>query len=588
MVLLLVGKFQCGGFQGGNMDGPYHYTPYMWPMVASSFLMAVLAFHGWRRRKLPGALPFTLTLLIWSLWAIGATLELAAVARSTKIFWLKFQFFWQGPGAVASLCFVVAYARLSRFLTRRNLTPLLLLLLLGSFLIVTNDAHHWVWTGFEFNGAVHPLCGNAYWGLLSFGYLVALINVPILIWLFIRSPQHRWPVGLILCAQILVRVALVLDTAAVNPFAPMDPVILVSDVLAVVYAIALFGFKMFDPVPLARETVIEQMREGMLVLDTRGVIVDLNSAAERILSAPAIRVRGREAVEFLPVYAEAREQTQRSGVARSEIHLGTGAAARYYALHLSPLKDRRDCPLGELLLLHDITERKQAQAQLMDQQLALAALQERERVARELHDGLGQVLGYVKMQAQAARERLAQGQANGADQDLARLEAVVQDAHADVREYILNSKSWALPEAGLLPALRQYLRRFGETHSIQTKWVPPPEGTDGGLEPTAEAQLFRIVQEALTNARKHAHAGCVQMSLVFNDDRAQIIVQDDGVGFDPGLLATAEGNRFGLGFMRERAEEVGGSVELQSAPGSGTRVIIDLPRGKGKPGRRVR
>lgn len=563
------------------MSAPYHYTPYLWPMLASSVLMAALAFYSWQRRRLPGALPFTLTLLFWSLWAMGATLELAAVSRSAKIFWIKFQFFWQGPGAVAGLCFVVVYARLERFLTRRNLIALLLLPLLGSFLIVTNDAHHWLWTGFEFNGTVHPLHGSAYWVLLSFGYLVSLVNVPILIWLFIRSPQHRWPVGLILCAQILVRAARPLEVVGVNPVAPMDPVILASAVLAVVYAIALFGFKLFDPVPVARQTVIEQMREGMLVLDTRGVIVDLNPAAERILAAPAGRVRGREAVEILPAYAEAKVHP--AAMADSEIRLGTGAAARCYTLNLSPLKDRRDYPLGDLVLLHDVTEQKQTQAQLLDQQRALAALQERERVARELHDGLGQVLGYVKMQAKAARERLAQGQATRADDELARLETVAQEAHADVREYILDSKSWDLPGAGLLHALRQYLRRFGETYGIRTELVAPPAGTDGALEPTMEAQLLRIIQEALTNARKHAHANSVKVSIGLGDDRAQVIVEDDGSGFEPALLATAKGMKFGLDFMSERAEEAGGSVELRSAPGSGTKVIIDFPRRKRKP-----
>lgn len=265
--------------------------------------------------------------------------------------------------------------------------------------------------------------------------------------------------------------------------------------------------------------------------------------------------------------------------AQAEISLGTASTLRHYELNLSPLKDRSDLLLGYLLLLHDVTEQRRAQAQFLEQQRALAALRERDRVARELHDGLGQVLGYVKMQAQAARERLAQGQEAAADNDLEQLVTVAQDAHADVREYILSARS-GTSEPGLLPALRQYLQRFGETYKIRTALILPPELTDGAFEATVEAQLLRIIQEALTNARKHERAQCVQVSICLEDSRAQIIVQDDGAGFDPTLLATAEGQKYGLGFMRERAEEVGGSVEIHSAPGAGTRVIIYVPRRK--------
>ncbi len=561
------------------MNWPYQYTAYIWPMLASAVFMAVLGFYAWRRRAVPGALPFAILTALWSLSAMNAALELAAVDIPAKIFWYKSQFFWAGPAIVAGLCFVLEYARLGRFLTRRNLILLFIFLLLGSLLILTNDAHHWIWADFSYDdGVIHPLRGGGYWVLTALGYLLAFLNLPILLWLFIRSPQHRWPVALILCGQIIVRAALLLDAANANPVAPMDPTILASNFLAVAYAIALFGFRMFDPIPMARKTVIEQMREGMLVLDPSRKIVDLNPAAEKILGIPASRVRGRDAAEILPACPDLSARLDDPGTAQLEINLGTAGDARYYALQLSPLKERRGFPLGTLILLHDVTEQKRAQAQLLEQQRALAALQERERVARELHDGLGQVLGYVKMQAQAARERLAQGQTEIADDDLMRLVTVAQDAHADVREYILGARSGDSAEAALLPALRQYLQRFGETYKIRTELDLPPELTDDAFNPSVEAQLLRIIQEALTNARKHAHAQRVQVRIHLEDSRAQVIVQDDGAGFDPGLLATAEGQKFGLRFMRERAEEVGGGVEIQSAPGAGTRVIIDVPR----------
>ena len=103
-----------------------------------------------------------------------------------------------------------------------------------------------------------------------------------------------------------------------------------------------------------------------------------------------------------------------------------------------------------------------------------------------------------------------------------------------------------------------------------------------------QVQLQRIIQEALTNARKHGHARCVQVRFQREDGRALVAVQDDGVGFDPELQATSEGGHFGLRFLQERAQEVGGRVTVVSSPGQGTRVEVEVPvrqkAGAGAPG----
>ena len=135
---------------------PYQFTPYMLPMLACAAFSIALAFYGWRRRTVPGALPFAILMAFDSLWAMGAAIGLAAVDVSTKIFWFQFQFFWQGPVIVAGLCFVLDYARLNRFLNRRNLGLLFAFVLVSSLLILTNNVHHWIWLDFTFDGAVRP------------------------------------------------------------------------------------------------------------------------------------------------------------------------------------------------------------------------------------------------------------------------------------------------------------------------------------------------------------------------------------------------------------------------------------------------
>jgi signal transduction histidine kinase len=552
----------------------YPYTPSIWPSVFTAALLIVLAVYAWRRRRVPGALPFAIGCLFAAGWAIGFVLELAAVELQTKIFWLKVQGAFILPAATATTCFVLEYTWPGRWLTRRVLVLLAIpcFLLLG--LILIDNRFHLLWRGFDYAGTLSPVRGSGNWLFLAYGYALGLFSFAVFAWLFIRSPQHRWPVVIMLIGMLGARLQYLLDAVHVlPPDLPLDVPPVAFEYLF--FAIALFGFHIFDPIPLARQAVIAQMRDGALVLDLQERVVGLNPAAEQILKAPANRLKGRPIGNLLPAYQDLPQAGTKESA--GEISLEDGISLRYFTLETSMLKDWRGLDVGRLLFLHDVTEQKRAQAQILEQQRALAALHERELVARELHDGLGQVLAYVRVQAQAARDWLAQDQIAAADSSLEKLVAVAQEAHTDVREYILGARSVASAQAGFLPALQRYLQDFSRLYSLRTELVAPADWDDGLLEPTAEAQLLRIIQEALTNARKHAQAKCVQVILQYDTDYSQVIVQDDGMGFDPGLLASEERQKYGLGFMRERAEGVHGSFEIHSAPGQGTRVVVEVP-----------
>jgi len=558
------------------MTGPYEYTPYVWPMLASPALLLVLGAYAWRHRSAPGARPFALLVLSILPWAMGAALEIAAVSPATKIFWLEFQGVWQLPAATAALWFALEYADLGRWLTRRTVAFLAAPPVLVLVLVSTSSTRELLCRGFSLEGQVRCLLGSAGQVLLVYGFGLALASSLVFLWLFVQSPRHRWPAALCLCGHVVTRVGFLLDTADANPVAPMDPTILGSILTAATYAVALVHFRMFELVPVARWTLIEQMREGVLVLDSAQRVVDLNPAAERILGIPGERARARAARDLLPVLPDPGQPPE-PGAVPPEISLGPAGATRRYALQLSALQHRGGFRLGYLIVLHDVTDQREAQARMVEHQRALATLQERDRVARELHDSLGQVLGYAKLQAQAARELLARHEWRQADGHLAQLVTVAQDAHADVREYILGARSDGGAGAGFLPSLQDYLSRFHANYGIATTLEASPEIAGHVFEPMVDAQLLRIIQETLTNVRKHARARAVRIGLSVSNGQAEAVVQDDGDGFDPARLESAEASTFGLRFMRERAHEVGGTVRVDSVPGEGTRVVITVP-----------
>jgi signal transduction histidine kinase len=341
------------------------------------------------------------------------------------------------------------------------------------------------------------------------------------------------------------------------------------------YAIALFGFRIFDPITLARQTVIAQMREGMLALDSQGRIASLNLAAERILQVSARQAKDRPVKELLPAYQDLNLND--AGMTVIEFSLGEVPTVRDFTLAISQMKDWRGLEVGRLLLLRDVTEPKRARELQKQQQLLLATLQERERLARELHDSLGQTLAAARLQASTARLLLAQGETAQTDKCLEQMADMTIEAETDVREYLLGAKISFSADRPFFEALRQYAARFSQQYGLQVGLSIPPQLEAQGLEAMVEVQLLRIIQEAMSNVRKHARAKNIHVVFAVLGPHVQIIILDDGQGFDSESIAARQAEGFGLQAMRERAEALGGNLDVISQPGQGTQVVVQVP-----------
>ncbi len=218
-------------------------------------------------------------------------------------------------------------------------------------------------------------------------------------------------------------------------------------------------------------------------------------------------------------------------------------------------------------------------AHAYDQAGNAAIVMERERLAREMHDTLAQVLGFVSTKSQAAHELLSSGQTHAAAEQLDQITALSRELYADVREAILGLRAAISPEKSLLPTLGDYLQAYGKQSGIQTKLLIADGAGQLTFAPAVELQLIRIVQEALTNVRKHAHAQHAFVHLGLLDGHAEMRIEDDGRGFDPAHIARGNWPQFGLQTMRERAESVGGTFFVISRPNMGTQIVVEIPLG---------
>jgi signal transduction histidine kinase len=207
----------------------------------------------------------------------------------------------------------------------------------------------------------------------------------------------------------------------------------------------------------------------------------------------------------------------------------------------------------------------------------LAIATERIRIAHEVHDGIAQVLGYVNTKVQAANAYIQRGNTEDATKQLRELAVAAREAYGDVRESIVDLRTLPSSDRTFSDLLQDYVSRWNEQTGINTSLTVEPSLA---LRAGVELQLVRIVQESLTNIRKHARARNVSIDVRRSDGRLGVIIRDDGIGFNPATRSRAEFPRFGLTTMRERAESVGGSLNIESSPGQGTVVRADLPGGE--------
>ncbi|MFO8112674.1 MAG: histidine kinase N-terminal 7TM domain-containing protein [Desulfosalsimonadaceae bacterium] len=561
------------------MPFSYSYTTDIWPALITFAIVAYLGSYGWRQRHISAAIPFAIACLLGEIWIIGAILELLAVDFSTKVFWVKFQAIWQLPVAAVIACFILQYAGLGRWLTRRTYILLFIVPLLSVVFIITNDWHHLIWTGFRMNGYVVSSPGRLYWFFNSYIYLLGLLNLAVLIWLAIYSPRHRLPVAIIVFCQIFARIVYAMDKLQMGLIGPGESIFFTIGLMAVAYAVALLGFHAIDPVAAARKAVLRQMHEGLIVLDLQDRIVDANPMVTEMFGIPDNIIRNKHLADLLPVDAGDLKRMRNPETAHTEITLEKENSPRHYRLNQTTLKGRRDEPIGRLILLHDITEQKRAQTRILEQQKEVAALQERERLARELHDGIGQTLGYVGMQTQTALKWMHGGNPEKAGTLLERLVEVTKDAHADVRESILSLKTGKGRQWSFIPALKEYIDRFQVNYGIRTELVLSAGIDENTLDPETGAQLLRAIQEGLTNARKHSGASNLRVCMERNGSMAQISITDDGHGFDASRLERGEDGHFGLVFMRERMAQIGGTLKIESMPDGGTALTMAAPIG---------
>lgn len=328
--------------------------------------------------------------------------------------------------------------------------------------------------------------------------------------------------------------------------------------------------------------VFEAAPDAIVIVDPEGRIRDLNPSAERLFGYVRDELLGESIEDLVPEEARAVHRREREAYVEAPrarpMGIGLDLRARRkdgtevpVEISLSPMRTMQG-PFV-IAIVRDRTERERLRA--FGAGSLRAAEDERLRIARELHDDTAQRLAALLVRLRAARNASDEEQSR---RQLDEVQQEIVEAADAVRRIARGLRPPSLDEMGLETALGSLAQAIRETHGLRIEIETVADGDHPRLQPDAELALYRIVQEALSNVVRHAGASRVRVVLERQPDRMVVVVVDDGRGFVPEGETDPGGRGLGLLGMTERARYLGGRIRVESAPGRGTRVQVEIPR----------
>jgi PAS domain S-box-containing protein len=384
----------------------WHQAPYVFPLYAAAGISVAIALYARRRRSTQGATAFALLMAAAGEWALTYALSLTSVGKDIQLFWIKVRYIGIVIVPAAWLTFALLQTGYGKWVTQRNLILLTIEPLIILLLVWTNEWHMLYWTEVtqEQLGpffTIHIRQGIFYWIHVAYSYLLIVFSSFLLIAKVLRPPRlYRWQSLAVLFGAVGPIIGDVLSTFGLLPLSWLDMTPFFFTLTGIAMAWGVFQFRLLDIVPIARDTVIESMSDGVLVLDDEDRIVDINPVAEGILGCLASEAVGQPAQRILSRWPDLVERYRNVPEAHTEIAVGESVVQRYFDLRISPLRDWRRHLVGRLIVLRDVTKRKEIEGELQQaKEAAEAANQAKDYfisvVTHELRSPLNAVLGGV-------------------------------------------------------------------------------------------------------------------------------------------------------------------------------------------------
>ncbi|MGM0370849.1 MAG: histidine kinase N-terminal 7TM domain-containing protein [Bacillota bacterium] len=554
----------------------YQFSPSVIPHFISLIILCFLGGYSYRHKNVRGALSFTACVGVCCLWVLCYMFGITAVDEQTKFFWSNLQYFSFAFLPVLWLVMVLRFIN-KQWLTKKKIMLLFIIPSITAVLAWTDKTYGLLRRDFSLNpSGIYPLTtefGTWFTVHYSYSYLLLFTAVVLLInTVWKKNSTFRRQAAFLLTGFAILLITDILSVAGILPWERIfvDPI--VFNIASLILGAGIFYLHIFDIVPVARETIIEKLDSGIMVLDNKKRIIDINQQLKNMFGPKVIKV-GDLLSGVMPDLADYISR-RLEGMPKKEFSLKQqNGETNYYEVYISSIKDTDQDLATWVLIINNITDLKQARNKIKEQIETIAVMDERVRLARELHDNLGQVLSFADLQTQAICREIEEEKLAVAQQYSARLNKIIKKTHKEMREYVYNIRDGIKYNKDFIVLLQKEIDLVKENDffELELKFSDEIDLSYLGIE--EKMHLLFIIKEALTNVLKYAQADNVVVEIKENDSYLEIVVEDDGQG----IVTVSDDSGSGLNIMKERTMLISGEIAIESEAGVGTKITITLP-----------
>jgi len=580
----------------------WQFNPYAVPLFVGVIPMFGLAGFAWQRRSRQAAQFFIIFTLAVAGFMIAYGLELLSANLSMMLTWLKFEYVFSLSLPVIFLLFVMAYNGYDSWLTRQRIVLLLIIPLIHLAAVWTNEFHglNWQRVGIRYLGDLalfERSYGPMFWIGTIYLYIIAAIASAVLVVSIARYPElYRGQTIPLILAVTSVWVSHILTVTGLSFVSPLDLTPFGYGLTSFLFAWSLFRYKLFDIMPAAQGTILRGMSDAVIVLDAQNRVIDLNPVAQKLsLQSPAQAI-GQSATSVFARAPELVALFNNITNLQSEVTLRANGHSQYFDLRLSPLRDERSRLIGRVVMLHDITRLKEAEAavrkyadELEERNSELDAFGH--TIAHDLKTPLTAIMGYAEMlkeryesQLDPNADKILDGIVSAASKmdemtgELLRL-ASVRDVGSVITMVDMNV---------VVDSAVQRLAIDLDKRGIHID-VMPNLPSAMGHAPWIEEVFVNLINNAIKYIGKDNAAPRIAVRGMVQDKVARYEVQDNGLGIAPEQQAhlfemfarfhqgEARGLGLGLSIVLRIVKRLNGQVGVESAPGQGSTFWFTLP-----------
>lgn len=586
----------------------WQYTPYIIPIVISTLISLAVTVLAWQRRRVPGATPLVFMMLSISEWLLFYILEVGSTTLAGNLFWANVTYIGIVAAPVCWLFFALEYTNPSKKITWRTAVPFLIEPAIILLVMMTDNFHHLFRQEVVLNTSgpyayLAIVRGPLFWIHVAYSYGLMAYGTYLLIRAYIHtSSLYRAQIGISVLGAFIPWIVNALYISPLAAMITIDPTPIAFMATGLVVAWGMFGYRLMDISPVARNWVVEQMDDGMFVVDNLYRVVDVNAAAKAFLRKPANQIIGLPVETVFEDWSDLVITYRDVERANTDLHFSRGGQTRHFNLSISPLYDNQQQLNGRLLMLRDTTEQRQVEATLRDAKDAAEAANRAKstflaNMSHELRTPLTAIIGYSELlQEQAAsfnNEHIPE-----------RLERI--NTSADHLLHIINDLlDLSKVEAGQMKLNLHPFTIASVVESVQVVVQPTVEQNKNNLTihlaedintmHADEAKVRQILLNILHNAAKFTENGQIRLDVHHNpEDLSQILftIQDSGIGmtqeqvdqlFQPFFQADVSttrrygGTGLGVAISYYLCKLMQGDVTVESRLGNGSSFTICLP-----------